>query len=192
MEKFSIVCANYRLQFVKKLIMGGNQSSRKITIENDDPTNVVQVSNDVVQRLKGADKYPDKPCEPEVNTSGQKSPGPGQVLGSPFITSHQLKQEIEKEIQKNDQHWEKRIKRLQEDSEKINQRMQSEYEKAHKEMESNYPKISADGTKTPCQDKKSEIVSCFKSNQSQPLLCAKQVLEFTDCITNTRKSDKSK
>uniref|UniRef100_A0A1B6DH61 CHCH domain-containing protein n=1 Tax=Clastoptera arizonana TaxID=38151 RepID=A0A1B6DH61_9HEMI len=171
--------------------MGSSQSARKISIENEDPTNVVQVSKDVVQRLKGADKYQDKPSNPEVNNTSSQNIS-GSALVSPLITSHHLRKEIEKEIQKNDQHWERRIKRLQEDSDKINQRMQSEYEKAYKEMEANYPKVSGDGSSTPCQDKKSDIVKCFQFNQSQPLLCAKQVLEFTDCITNSRKTDKSK
>lgn len=36
--------------------MGGNQSrtaTRKLTIENDDPTSVIRVSDEVVERIKG-------------------------------------------------------------------------------------------------------------------------------------------
>lgn len=33
--------------------MGGQQSTRKLTIDNDDPTNVIKVSEAVVERLKG-------------------------------------------------------------------------------------------------------------------------------------------
>lgn len=34
--------------------MGANPSrTRKLTIENDDPTSVIKVSDDVVERLKG-------------------------------------------------------------------------------------------------------------------------------------------
>jgi hypothetical protein len=35
--------------------MGGNQSrTRKLTVENDDPTSVIKVSDDVVQRIKNS------------------------------------------------------------------------------------------------------------------------------------------
>lgn len=33
--------------------MGGSQSTRKLTIPNNDPTNVIKVSDSVVQRFKG-------------------------------------------------------------------------------------------------------------------------------------------
>lgn len=33
--------------------MGGQQSTRKLTISNNDPTNVIKVSDAVVQRFKG-------------------------------------------------------------------------------------------------------------------------------------------
>lgn len=33
--------------------MGGSQSSRKLTISNDDPANVIRVSDSVVQRFRG-------------------------------------------------------------------------------------------------------------------------------------------
>lgn len=33
--------------------MGGQHSSRKLTISNDDPANVIRVSDSVVQRFRG-------------------------------------------------------------------------------------------------------------------------------------------
>lgn len=33
--------------------MGGSQSTRKLTISNDDPSNVIRVSDSVVQRFRG-------------------------------------------------------------------------------------------------------------------------------------------
>lgn len=33
--------------------MGGTQSTRNLTIDNDDPTNVIKVTDSVIERLKG-------------------------------------------------------------------------------------------------------------------------------------------
>merc|ERR1740128_1373688 len=57
--------------------MGANQSSRKITVVNDEATGVIKISDSVVQRLKGEiTGEGDKESAPVANTPSSPPPPP--------------------------------------------------------------------------------------------------------------------
>lgn len=172
--------------------MGGSQSSRRISIDNDDPGNVIKVSESVVQRLKRSSSEPSVPkiatrsLDEKSVTESVKHEVDDDSLPPGLLTSHQLRKQIEKELEENNKYWEERFKKVQENNDQMSNIIQLEYARAFKDVESNFPRLPPENAKLPCQDKKCYVLECYKKNLNQPLLCAKEVRDFASCIMNTR------
>lgn len=172
--------------------MGGSQSSRRISIDNDDPGNVIKVSESVVKRLKRSSSEPSVPkvatrsIDAKTVKDSVKSEEEEDGIPPGLLTSHQLRKQVEKELEENNKYWEDRFKKVQETNDKMSNIIQLEYARAYKEIESNFPRLPPENAKLPCQDKKCYVVECCKKNLNQPLLCAKEVRDFASCITKTR------
>lgn len=178
--------------------MGSSQSTRKISVDNEEPVSVIRVSENVAKRLKTTNEA-DKPNatstttvipQPEVPASNpimNQNPYEGVYIPQPYMTSTMVRQQIEKELEKNDQYWELRVKGLQENQNKITRILELEFHKAYNEVESTFPsKIAPGSSNVPCEDFKSRIVDCFKNNANHTLNCSTVVKEFTTCISNCR------
>uniref|UniRef100_A0A069DQ23 Putative head-elevated expression protein n=1 Tax=Panstrongylus megistus TaxID=65343 RepID=A0A069DQ23_9HEMI len=178
--------------------MGGQQSTRRISIDNEgDTASVIKVSESVVDRLKGGpEPCPDKE-EEDVSKPNVRNPGLTNykhvpvpenipIQGLPYITSKDIQQELEKEIQKNNEYWEKRIGELQKSQERMNRIMEEEYVKATEEIQKVLPKVRPANAKLPCQGGRSSVTSCYKNHPRQPLNCAAEVEQFANCMTSTR------
>lgn len=173
--------------------MGGSQSSRRISIDNDDPGNVIKVSESVVQRLKRSSSEPSVPKvatrsldEKPIKESVKREVEDEDSISPGLLTSHQLRKQIERELEENNKYWEERFKKVQENNDKMSNIIQLEYARAYKEIEANFPRLPPENAKLPCQDKKCYVVECCKKNLNQPLLCAKEVRDFSSCIMKTR------
>lgn len=132
--------------------MGGSQSSRKLTINNEE--GVIQISTDLVQRLTHSSREtapPDysasegrtaepvhvpKPIPPPapVPTSAPAQTYPVQSYPEYTITAYKMQQQKELELQAQDQYWQKRLENLKLTHEKINRVFQEEYKRAMDEI----------------------------------------------------------
>lgn len=178
--------------------MGGNHSTRKIGMENNEPVGVIRVSENVAQRLKSVNNGGNYNNSAIYNKSGPSSElsvnNPNfnhqQFAGSrfpqPFITSSMIREEVEKELEKNDHYWERKIKSLQDNQNKITSILESEFDKACKDVESSFPSLAPKDAAVPCQDYKSMIVDCLKNNANHTLNCSPVVKNFTSCVNNSR------
>ncbi|XP_026481626.1 uncharacterized protein LOC113388465 [Ctenocephalides felis] len=122
--------------------MGAQQSNaRTLTVENDDPTLVIKVSEEVVERLKGKLKAQQNEALQEQQQAPQivsKSVQPQNVDPSqapiyysyPGVSSFQLMKEKEEQIRSNDQYWQSRIKENERHQKKMNSTLEKEYEAA--------------------------------------------------------------
>lgn len=173
--------------------MGGNQSARKLQIDNDsDPSTVITVSEKVVQRIRsGGDKENQQPNpvkavrsitpNDDINSSLERFQN-----GIPFVTAKMIRQEIEHELQKNNQYWENRLLNLQKNHEKINLIMEQEYIRSVEQIKKELPSLPPENAVIPCQDKKGNVIKCYKMYSKKPLLCAQEVQEFNCCLKDTR------
>ncbi|KAF5300706.1 hypothetical protein FQA39_LY11068 [Lamprigera yunnana] len=111
----------------------GSSSTRRLTLENEEKANnIIQLSSDVVKRLKE--------CQPEVRSSYIKEAVPFPALPEDqvpiyhydprLITSLQSQQEKIVALKKNDEYWEKRLCELEDCHKKIDIVMEGEFNKA--------------------------------------------------------------
>lgn len=178
--------------------MGGQQSSRRLIIENDDSNNVIKVSEKVVERLKGSiegnDKRSSNPAPPprsmSANTVHIQPRAISDEVGS--ITSLDIKKQYEEELKNNNEYWEERIKNLQESHERINQTWDREYKKAIEDVDKSFPQFKGKDKKLPCQDQKTTVLNCYKKNNDKPLNCANEVQAFVNCMNNVIVETKTK
>ncbi|CAG9773775.1 unnamed protein product [Ceutorhynchus assimilis] len=162
----------------------GTSKTRTLTVENEDPTSVIKVSDDVAERLRGA-----------VRASNQKiasSDIPPQVvqvpvyLHEPSLTSLQLRQQNIAELQKNDEYWHNRVEKIQDNHKKVKQAMDDEYKKALEEFKTG--KATQSLREIPCLDSKKAVIDCYKSNAKEPMKCSKIVQAFQECVDHKRAS----
>ncbi|KAL3284018.1 hypothetical protein HHI36_018188 [Cryptolaemus montrouzieri] len=172
--------------------MGGSSSrSRKITIENDNATNVIKVSDDVVERLKGKQKQVRNPEELPSWNSADNVPFVGVpfFLQEPSLTSLQIRQQKLEELKKNDEYWENRMKNLEDCHKKINDIMDEEYKKTLDEQGKKIPmKDTREISKLlpPCHDVELEVLACYKQNAKSPMNCSNIVQAFQNCVDEKR------
>lgn len=130
--------------------MGAEQSTRKITIDNNEDADVIKVSHSVVERLthkanqNGASANEVRPSsEPQLNKAVPQSPQSGVPVPSGYpvyyypeltLTALEIQQQKEKELRNQDQYWQNRMINLEKNHLKINRIIDEEYKKASKEL----------------------------------------------------------
>ncbi|XKL59574.1 hypothetical protein PGB90_000590 [Kerria lacca] len=163
--------------------MGGSQSApRKITINNPDDASIIKITENVVDRLQEASKQ-ESDYEKIGNTNSSVSSNKDAV----YITSQQIRRELDREIERNDLYWENRSKKLRNGFNKINTDLKEEYNKAVKEVNQSlgdhYVNINRNYMEA-CKQSQNSITECYNLNNKQPLLCSEEVQKFNDCVTN--------
>lgn len=188
--------------------MGASQSNaRRLSIPNEDKTGVIKVSDSVVQRLKGGPTSnamqepindvrirPNQPTTqqplvsnlPAASAGVQTSLQPQVPYYEPTLSSMQLLQEKEIELRKNDKYWEQRLAKLQENHRDVNRVLEEEYNKASREVTMRFASAPTKLMNPPCQELKSSILECYKSNPKNTLACSKIVQSFASCVDSSR------
>ncbi|CAH1102170.1 unnamed protein product [Psylliodes chrysocephalus] len=158
--------------------MGGSSSAtRKLTVENDDPTSVIKVSEEVVDRLRGSNVVRTK--EPQYGKPPPDQGGQFPLYWNPSnLTSQQIQHLTANELQKNDQYWQQRIKNLEEKHKKMNQVMEDEYVKAVNEFTAK----KIDRKLPPCKETEHAVKECYLEYPREPMRCAKVVQAFQECV----------
>ena len=167
--------------------MGNAGSTRKISLQNEDPASVIKVSDSVVQRLKGAAETESQDDASSVNSNAVSSQQQYSE-NEPSKTSLEVRREKEAEISNNDMYWERRLAKLQDTHKKANRRMEEEYEAAIQEVRRGFPNIPVGNESLPCQDAEADVIRCYKEHPRQTLLCAKEVQAFSACIDEIRRN----
>ncbi|KAJ8956023.1 hypothetical protein NQ318_006299 [Aromia moschata] len=155
--------------------MGGAPSkTRKLTVENDDPTSVIKVSEGVVDRIRGNQM---QLCIHTLDPLLLRR----FFFNEPSLTSLQMRQANIAELKKNDDYWENRIRNLEANHKKINEIIDEEQKKAVEEVMGT-KKSTAVLIQPPCQDTKKAVLECYRHYPNEPMRCAKVVQAFQECV----------
>ncbi|KAJ8924718.1 hypothetical protein NQ315_000870 [Exocentrus adspersus] len=171
--------------------MGGTASrTRKLTVENDDPTNVITVSEGVVDRIRG-NQMVRKEAQQSPAVAAPPAVGPFLAaplfLNEPSLTSLQLRQAHVAELKENDEYWTNRMKTLESNHKKINEVLDNEFKKAAQEIQQTSHKIST-SSQPPCQTSQKAVLECYKHYPNEPMRCAEVVQAFQECVDTKRSS----
>ncbi|KPJ00290.1 PREDICTED: uncharacterized protein LOC106124082 [Papilio xuthus] len=152
--------------------MGGSQSTRKISVENE---NAIQVSQEAIDRIQErlAAKQADQP------------PPPPQYIPPPNYESQQR----QKDFAAEEAYWARRIENLKRTHEKINSGMHLEYQKTLKEANELFNLVQEDKIANklpPCQEEKAKVLECYSTNPNKSLVCSVIVNQFNDCVCKSR------
>ncbi|XP_047033019.1 uncharacterized protein LOC124639597 [Helicoverpa zea] len=151
--------------------MGGSQSTRKVTVDNE---NAIQVSQEALDRIQA--QLTAKKAEPRAQPIHQYAPP---------AYDHRRHNEYAAE----EAYWAHRIESLKRAHEKINSGMHLEYQKTLKEANELFNKVQADKVSlklSPCQEEKAKVLQCYSTNPNKSLLCSVLVNEFNDCVCKSR------
>lgn len=183
--------------------MGGASSHpRTVIVNNDSPAGLIDISDDVVQRLtsglppknsgRSEQAVPQQRGNPSdgnaTGTSGPSSypnpPVPPAVMfqGEMPFTSMQVLQEKERELRENDVYWTQRLKVLEANLAATNQVLEEEYNAAIADVKKRFATSAIQQQLPPCQDLKAKVIECYRKNQNETLRCAGEVQQFTDCV----------
>ncbi|XP_023026465.1 coiled-coil-helix-coiled-coil-helix domain containing 3 [Leptinotarsa decemlineata] len=168
--------------------MGGSTSkTRKLTVENDDPNNVIKVSEDVVDRLRG-----NQTVRQELQKNQTAFPPQGTpvittpyFLNEPSLTTLQLRQQNVAELKKNDEYWENRIRALEASHKKMNEIMDKEYNKAVEQFQGSKTVVK-EKSLPPCTESEKAVMECYQCYPNESMRCSKIVQAFQECVDMRR------
>ncbi|CAH2102954.1 unnamed protein product [Euphydryas editha] len=151
--------------------MGGSQSTRKLSVDNE---NAIQVSQEALDRIQA-----------QLNAKQAEQPAPQPQYAPPPYYDKQKQHEYAAE----EAYWARRIENLKRAHEKINSGMHLEYQKTLKEANELFDLVQADKVVNklpPCQEEKGKMLECYSSNPDKSLLCSVLVNQFNDCVCRSR------
>ncbi|KAI8438040.1 hypothetical protein MSG28_010692 [Choristoneura fumiferana] len=159
--------------------MGGSQSTRKLSVDNE---NSIQVSQEALERIQAqlAAKQSEQPAAPQAVPQYQP-----QFAPPPYYEPRKPQQDNAAE----EAYWARRIEGLKRAHEKINISMQSEYENTLKEAHELFNMATQDKVANklpPCQEEKAKVLQCYSTNPNKSLLCSVLVNDFNDCVCKSR------
>uniref|UniRef100_U5EQ92 Putative head-elevated expression protein n=1 Tax=Corethrella appendiculata TaxID=1370023 RepID=U5EQ92_9DIPT len=177
----------------------GASESRTVTIDNNNSPGVIDVSDEVVQRLKSGLKA-EKQREQQQNSESRPIsapahppssytnpvPHPNTLYSEPSLTSMQVRIEKENELKKNDLYWAQRLKELETNLQKTNQIMEKQYNDAVADVKKRFENTTTLQQPAPCQELKNAVIECYKKNTNETLKCSAVVQSFTDCVNSHR------
>lgn len=168
--------------------MGGSQSvPRKVSVENPDD-NVIRITDNVASRLiQPSTQEVDVPKKQQRLVSTSDVNVDTSDSSATYVTSHQIRRELNNEIDRNNTYWENRLNILRDGYRKISVELEEEYNKAVKEVNQSLGKHFTGSGKDEvqsCQQSRKNVVECYSLNKSKPLLCSEQVQKFNDCVAS--------
>lgn len=147
--------------------MGGGGSTRRVTVEQDDHSGMVKVSEAVARRLMG---------QPDVPEDKQGFPQEQQA-------SRRLTAKEKEEFKVQEQKYRETIKKLERKNAELYQTTSEQFAKAVEEVEQKFLKTTASPI---CQELQEEVLKCYQSNPKYTLYCSPQVKAFNECVERTR------
>ncbi|KAJ6644664.1 MICOS complex subunit MIC25 [Pseudolycoriella hygida] len=186
--------------FQLQSVMGAGMSGmpRTVTVDNDNPVGVVDISEAVVQRLKNQhstiqnaeQQYAEKTAVPAQGSSQVPtvtvSPQPTVYYAEPIITALEVRRQKEQELRNNDLYWAKRLAQLEKTLQKTNSILEKEYNAAVDDVRSRFQNASPQHQLPPCKAFKEKLVACYNQHPAETLMCSQQVTEFMQCVDRHR------
>ncbi|XP_068982892.1 MICOS complex subunit MIC19 [Bombus flavifrons] len=186
--------------------MGSGQSTRKLTINNEE-IGVIEISESVVERL--TQKVPEtninvasevRPTTLEKpsseSTVSQQLPQSGDIpanAGYPTYhrqltpTALQIQQQEEQEFRKQSNYWQQRLQKLKQKHAEIKEIFNAEYKKAAEQLYiDGKERVDIDGTVQPCKDISEKVIKCYQDHPKEILKCSTLVEEFSNCVDQRR------
>jgi hypothetical protein len=157
------------------IAMGGSSSSPKtVTVEQDDGSTVVSVSEAVARRLLG------KPDAPAVDTSRVAEDKLKKDVSSfPVPSGREDKMNMLEAYQD-------RIQVLERHTSGLEQLSREKFEETVAEVEAKFMKPAA--TAPVCVELQNAVLRCYQENQTSTLNCAPQVRAFKECVEQQRQA----
>ncbi|KAH8306296.1 hypothetical protein KR018_006768 [Drosophila ironensis] len=196
--------------------MGARQSNsrepRSVSMENPTPAGVIDISDDVVKRLKAgisqqAREHAAAESKPAVKASPKAvakpaapsppaSAAPKGVYpaatpiyiqgGGHTISAADVQREMNQELVKNDQLWKERMNKLEENLKKTNTILETEYANAVESVHKRFVNTASAHKIPPCQDLKSQLLACYRAHPGETLKCMEEVTQFRQCVDQHR------
>ncbi|XP_055372832.1 uncharacterized protein LOC129606508 [Condylostylus longicornis] len=178
---------------------------RSVNMDNQMPIGVVEVSEDVVKRLKiGLTKESKKsasasseqsnviqnptpiPSQPLPQTTPSQSPP--VVYIDPSMSVIEARRQKVQELQQIDAYWKKRMGQLEQNLNKTNKIMEDEYSATIEDVKKRFAtsQLYPSQQLSLLQDLKIQLIACFRANRHEPLKCSEEVKAFTDCVSKCR------
>ncbi|XP_073816325.1 coiled-coil-helix-coiled-coil-helix domain containing 3 [Musca autumnalis] len=195
--------------------MGAAHSSepRSVSMDNPTPAGVIDISDDVVNRLKKgiskqakenakAQQSSTPPPPPKQETPTAKPvvappPAPTIVYQNPppvvyaapagtTFSASDMRRQKEIELQQNDAMWKQRMANLEQTLKKTNAIMEKEYSTAVEDVRKRFASASPIHQLPPCQDLKAQVIACYRAHPGETLKCAEEVAAFRNCVNLNR------
>ncbi|KAF2365736.1 hypothetical protein FHG87_003511 [Trinorchestia longiramus] len=192
--------------------MGGNLSTRKITLINDEKSGIIKLSDNLAQRLKGqledAEQQPPKspkkafippppppPSPPPPSADpippaggaawdeGRSDPWSGLYAEEGRRALLRLQEEQNQAIAAVHQQWQQKMKQREDQWVETSKLSTAELQRTAEEVEAAFVKSSVTHV---CHDCQSAVLKCYQDHPKQTLLCADAVQKFTRCVDLTR------
>ncbi|KAL7046243.1 hypothetical protein ACKWTF_002522 [Chironomus riparius] len=177
--------------------MGKGQSkTRTVSFENES-SGIIDISEDVVSRLKKDITKERETKKAEIRDAQLKQqPVQASVIppqmqtviyqSAPTITAMQVRKEKEAELLANDQYWGERLKKQEDEFLRNNKILEKEFNDTIAEVKNRFKHSSFANQAPPCQEFKSRIIDCYRKNPTETLKCANEVQDFMNCINRAR------
>ncbi|ALC48022.1 l-3-03670, partial [Drosophila busckii] len=182
--------------------MGAKQSREPRSVSIENPTGVLDISDDVVKRLKqgisqqarehAAVAEESKPAPKAQVKAPVSSPAPKVVYQAPTpvyvqggghtISAADVQRQMNQQLQKNDELWQQRMAKLEENLKKTNTIMESEYANAVENVHKRFVSTAAAHKTPPCQDLKAQLLACYRAHPGETLKCMEEVTQFRQCV----------
>ncbi|XP_053981993.1 MICOS complex subunit MIC19-like [Hylaeus volcanicus] len=188
--------------------MGGGQSARKLTIENEEDIDVIKVSQAVVERIN--EKVNEGNSEPvnEVKPTDVTHSPTNTVVSSRLphdrnipssseyptyyypqltLTALQMQQQKEQELKNQNQYWKNRLKSMEKRYSEMTNILDHEYKKAAAKLHSvDQKNMNIEDEVQPCFESNVKILKCYQEHPNEILMCSKLVEEFSNCVDQCR------
>ncbi|KAH8307984.1 hypothetical protein KR059_003832 [Drosophila kikkawai] len=196
--------------------MGARQSQsrepRSVSMENPTPAGVIDISDDVVKRLKAGisqqarEHAEDSKPSPKATPKAAPKPAPTTPVapasapkvsyptatpiyvqgGGHTISAADVQRQMNQELVKNDELWKDRMTKLEENLKKTNTILEKEYANAVENVHKRFVNTAAAHKVPPCQEFKSQLLACYRSHPGETLKCMEEVAQFRQCIDQHR------
>ncbi|KAH8293956.1 hypothetical protein KR054_007019 [Drosophila jambulina] len=195
--------------------MGARQSQsrepRSVSMENPTPAGVIDISDDVVKRLKAGisqqarehavaaeDSKPSPKAAAKPAPAPPAAPAPAPKVSYPTatpiyvqggghtISAADVQRQMNQELIKNDELWKERMTKLEENLKKTNTILEKEYANAVENVHKRFVNTAAAHKVPPCQELKSQLLACYRAHPGETLKCMEEVAQFRQCIDQHR------
>ncbi|CAL7937346.1 unnamed protein product [Xylocopa violacea] len=181
--------------------MGSGQSTRKLTIDNEEES-LIELSESVAERITQQMNKANAVDVNEVRSSTLMESSPKRAsslsqsgdmpVNSDYypqltLTALKIQQQKEQELHNQNNYWQKRLENLEQKHSRINDIIDAEYKKAAEQLYSNAKKtVNIQDTIQPCQSSSGKVLKCYQDHPKEILKCSTLVEEFSNCVDQRR------